>query len=205
MEFRRLDGGYAWLVTFCCFLLQFYAIGITYSFGIILVKLKDDYNSTDTIVSWIGSIQGFMVYFTGVLAAPLIEHYSYRTIAITGSVISACGMLLSAFSPNIYLLYLTYGLLTGLGFGFMYLTSMVAVQHWFDKRRALAAGRILKTLYLIGPDRLINQGYTQRKKGTSTKRAPKRCPKRYCFMHDQSVPQGHCFGATYFFEFMQIS
>ena len=51
-------------------------------------------------------------------------------------------MLLSAFSPTIYLLYITYGLLTGLGFGFMYLTSIVAVQHWFNKRRALASGRI---------------------------------------------------------------
>ncbi len=30
--------------------------------------------------------------------------------------------------------------------------------------------------------------------------APKRCPKRYCFTDDQTVPQGHHFGATYFFE-----
>ncbi len=32
------------------------------------------------------------------------------------------------------------------------------------------------------------------------KAAPKRCPKRYLFTDDQMVPQGHHFGATYFFD-----
>ncbi len=162
MEFKRLDGGYAWLVVFSCFLLQFYAIGITFSFGVILVELKEVYHSTNAIVSWIGSIQGFMLYFTGVIAAPLIEFYSYRTIAITGSVISAFGMLLSAFSPYLYVLYMTYGLLTGLGFGFMYLTSMVAVQHWFDKRRSLASGEIIKYYTLANDGHAVSQLFTCR-------------------------------------------
>ncbi len=41
------------------------------------------------------------------------------------------------------------------------------------------------------------------KKGTILpflKVAPKQCPKRYHFTDDQTVPQGHHFGATYFFE-----
>ena len=141
MEFRRLDGGHAWCVLTCCFFLQFIAVGVTYSFGIIMIKLKEDYQSSDTTILWIGSIQGSIMHLTGAIAAPLTKHYGTRIIAVTGSIFSACGMLLSAFSPTIYLLYITYGMLTGLGFGFMYLTSMVAVQHWFDKRRASAAGK----------------------------------------------------------------
>ncbi len=140
MEFIRLDGGYSWIIVLCCFFLQFYSIGIPYSFGAIMIKLKEEYRSTDSIVSWIGSIQAFMLYFTGFIAAPLIEQYSYRTIAICGTIISMLGIIVSAFSPNIYILYLTYGLVPGLGFGFMYLTSMVGTQHWFIKRRATAAG-----------------------------------------------------------------
>ncbi len=157
MEKRRLDQGFGWIIVFCSFLLQFYAIGITYSFGIILVRLKEEYKSSDSVISWIGSIQGFMVYFTGVLAAPLIKKYSYRNIAIIGSVLSALGMVSSAFVPNIYFLYVTYGLMSGLGFGFMYLASMVAVQHWFDRKRATAAGEKStgsmreRVLYGVGP------------------------------------------------------
>ena len=30
--------------------------------------------------------------------------------------------------------------------------------------------------------------------------APKWCPKGYRLTDDQTVPSGHCFGATYFFE-----
>ncbi len=141
MEFIRLDGGYSWIIVLCCFFLQFYAVGIPYSFGVIMIRLKEEYQSTDSIISWIGSIQGFMLYFTGILAAPLIKHYSYRTIAISGTIISSIGLLVSAFSQNIYLRYITYGLVPGVGFGFMYLTSMVGTQHWFVKRRALASGK----------------------------------------------------------------
>ena len=133
--------GYGWIIVCCSFLLQFYAIGITYAFGVILVQLNEEYQSSDSVTSWIGSIQGFMVYFTGLLAGPLIKKYSYRNMAITGSLISTLGMLSSAFVPSIYPLYVTYGLTTGLGFGLMYLASMVAVQHWFDSRRATAAGK----------------------------------------------------------------
>ncbi len=143
MAFQRLDGGYAWIIAFCSFLMHFYSLGITFSFGVILVELKEVYDSNDTVVSWIGSFQGFMVFFTGFIAAPFVRHYGYQTTVITGSGLSAYGMLLSAFSPNVYLLYLTYGLMTGLGFGFMYLTCIVVVQHWFDKKRALAAGEVL--------------------------------------------------------------
>ncbi len=103
MAFRRLDGGFAWIITICSFLLQLFAIGITYSFGVIFVRLKEVYQSSDATVSWIGAIQGFMVYFTGIFGAPLIKHYSYRATAIAGSTVSSLGMLLSAFSPNIYL------------------------------------------------------------------------------------------------------
>ena len=77
------------------------------------------------------------------LGAPLIKQYSYRMIAIAGSIMSVFGMLFSAVSPSVYPLYATYGFVTGLGFGLMYLASMVAVQHWFDKRRSLAAGKVM--------------------------------------------------------------
>ena len=142
MAFRRRDGGFAWIITICSFFLHFYTIGMTYSFGVMFVRLKEVYQSSDSVVSWIGSIQGFMLYFTGLFGAPLIKHYSYRSIAICGATISSLGMLLSAFSPYIYLLYITYGLLTGIGFGLMYLTALVAVQHWFESRRATAAGKL---------------------------------------------------------------
>ncbi|CAD5116913.1 DgyrCDS5754 [Dimorphilus gyrociliatus] len=41
---------------------------------------------------------------------------------------------------TIYQLFFTYGILTGFGNGLMYFSSMVAVQHYFDKKRALATG-----------------------------------------------------------------
>lgn len=69
-----------------------------------------------------------------------MEKFGWRIITIVGSIISCIGFMASAGVTNVYQLFFTYGILTGFGNGLMYFSSMVAVQHYFDKRRALATG-----------------------------------------------------------------
>ena len=63
-----------------------------------------------------------------------------------GVLLSTTGLLLAALyiqlstDPSIVVLYLTIGLLTGLGFGLMYLPAMDIVQHFFTRRLGLAMG-----------------------------------------------------------------
>ena len=62
------DGGWGWVVVLSSFLLQFLTIGITYTFGVMLVALTDPINGFGTGESetaWIGSIQPCLLYFTG--------------------------------------------------------------------------------------------------------------------------------------------
>ncbi len=47
---------------------------------------------------------------------------------------------------------------------------------------------------------LVSIGLMYGKTVPFRKVAPKQCPKRYHFTDDQMVPQGHHFGATYFFD-----
>ena len=51
--------------------------------------------------------------FTGVFVKPLITRFSYRQIIIVCCVVSASGFAISGVSPSIYLLYFTYGFMTG--------------------------------------------------------------------------------------------
>ena len=53
------------------------------------------------------------VMYAGVLASMLSERFSCRLVAITGGIISTLGMLGTAFSPNLQVTYITYGVIAG--------------------------------------------------------------------------------------------
>ena len=62
-------------------------------------------------------------------------------LATTGFLLSALYIQLST-APYIVVLYITIGLITGVGFGLMYLPAMDIVEHFFSRRLGLATGLI---------------------------------------------------------------
>ena len=84
--------------------------------------------------------------FQGPLAAALLTSFGHRKVSLVGVLLSTVGLLLAALyiqlstNPHIVVLYLTIGLLTGLGFGLMYLPAMDIVDHFFSRRLGLAMG-----------------------------------------------------------------
>ena len=60
-------------------------------------------------------------------------------LATTGLFLSALYIQLST-APYIVVLYITIGLITGLGFGLMYLPAVDIVEHFFSRRLGLAMG-----------------------------------------------------------------
>lgn len=59
-------------------------------------------------------------------------------MTIWGGLISTLGFFLSAHVRDIRLMYLTFGVMTGLGLGLCYVTLVVSVAFWFEKKRMLA-------------------------------------------------------------------
>ncbi|WAR19507.1 MOT12-like protein, partial [Mya arenaria] len=66
--------------------------------------------------------------------------FSCRFVVILGSVICTLGVLISAFMPDLPYLYLTYGVLGGVGRAFVYAPSLIMVGYYFNKRRGVAVG-----------------------------------------------------------------
>ena len=83
---------------------------------------------------------------SGPLVAALLNSYNHRKVALAGVFLATTGLLLSALyiqlstAPSIVVLYITIGLLTGLGFGLMVLPAMDIVEHFFSRRLGLATG-----------------------------------------------------------------
>lgn len=62
---RAPDGGWGWMVVLASFIQQALSIGITYTFGILMVDLLAYFHEDESKTAWIGSIQPALLYFTG--------------------------------------------------------------------------------------------------------------------------------------------
>ena len=62
---------------------------------------------------------------------------------MAGALLASLGLLTASFAPSVSLLLWCYSVLTGLGFGLMYIPSVVVSAPYFTHRRSLAIGLCL--------------------------------------------------------------
>lgn len=78
------------------------------------------------------------------LSAPAVtiiaRKYSTKLPMLLGLGLLATGYVSASFSKRIWQLYLSQGVLVGLGVGFIYIPSIAIISQWFEKRRSLANG-----------------------------------------------------------------
>lgn len=135
---EEIDGGWGWLVVCACFFTTFVLDGIGYSFGMFMKPLKRDISQSNFGVASIGSIQTAVYLSSGPVVARLVTKFGARPVCMCGSIISCIGLLGASFAWNVSSLLVCYSLVTGVGFGCMYIPGVVASQQHFTRRRALA-------------------------------------------------------------------
>merc|ERR1712117_307119 len=88
----------------------------------------------------VGSILAGAIMLVGPISSTLVNKFGPRMTCIAGAIVSAASIFISTFSPNVYVLMISYGVLGGMGLGFMYVPAVTAVGYWFEKRRSLVTG-----------------------------------------------------------------
>ncbi|XP_045501163.1 monocarboxylate transporter 14-like [Colias croceus] len=132
------DGGWGWVVVFAAFLVSACADGLAYSFGILHEEFTNYFEASQSKTSLIGSLFISIPLISGPIMSALVDRYGCRTMTMIAGVLSTIGFLLAAISDSIVMLCFTLGTLSGLAMGILYVTSVVSVAFWFDKRRTLA-------------------------------------------------------------------
>merc|ERR1712142_328926 len=94
------------------------------------------------VLSMAGSLQVGVYGFSSPVVAKVIRKYGERIPCIIGAIIAAGGLLLASFSSDMWILLLSYSIITGIGFGLMYIPSVVVSKH-FLVRRSLATSIVL--------------------------------------------------------------
>lgn len=134
------DGGWGWVVVAASFLIATVADGLAFSYGLMHDKFVIYFESSEAKTSLIGSLFISVPLIAGPIMSALVDRYGCRSMTIVGGVASTIGFVAASYSNSVEVLYVTYGIMAGLGTGLLYVTAVVSIAYWFEKRRNLAVG-----------------------------------------------------------------
>lgn len=90
--------------------------------------------------AWIGSLYPASGCLFSPVGACINERFSYRFTAVLGSFLVIIGFFLASLSSELWMMYLTYGVLSGIGHTMVYNSSYLMVLQYFIKWRSVAVG-----------------------------------------------------------------
>ncbi len=119
--------------------------GVLYAWSILKSPLSVEFGwgASDLALCFTLAMTFFCV--GGLIGARLSERAGHRVALITAGVLSAAGFCLTAALQNVsvVVLYLTYGVLAGLGIGIAYNVSIATVSAWFPDKKGLCSGCLM--------------------------------------------------------------
>ncbi len=131
---------YAWVVVWATFVCLALIFGVSYSFAAFFESFAADFSAQRAEVSWIFGLSGFVYFVLGAGGGMLADRFGPRIVCSVGMVLIASGLLATSWAASLLAVYLSYGLLVGLGIALVYTPSIASVQPWFTTRRGLAGG-----------------------------------------------------------------
>ncbi|XP_068150718.1 LOW QUALITY PROTEIN: monocarboxylate transporter 12 [Drosophila tropicalis] len=134
------DGGWGWLVLFGSCLTNILIPGTIKSFGVLFVEFLEAFKVSSTKASWIPALCYFLYSSLGPVSSILSVKYSYRTVTLLGGASASLGMILSFWASSVGYLYISYGVLVGIGAGLSFPPTVYIVTSYFVKYRGLANG-----------------------------------------------------------------
>ncbi|KAI4283174.1 MAG: hypothetical protein L6R38_002365 [Xanthoria sp. 2 TBL-2021] len=140
---KAADGNpRAWLLVAGSFFMVFNTWGIINSFGAYQEYYSSALlnNSSASLISWIGTIQGFLMEFMGLFIGPVFDSGYFHSLIYAGSVFVVLGTMALSICNNYWQVFLAQGLCIGLGTGMVFVPSVSVVTTAFNRRRAIAIG-----------------------------------------------------------------
>lgn len=134
------DGGWGWVVVLSSFMCNLIVDGTIFSFGTFLEQISDEFDVTKAEVTLVGSLMSGFYLIAGPFVSAIANRYGFRLVTLFGAVFSAAAFAISSFATSVPFLCVTYGVLGGIGFGFIYAPSIIILGFYFERWRGLATG-----------------------------------------------------------------
>lgn len=134
------DGGWGWMVVLSSLVISLIMDGVSFSFGLIYTELLAYFGESKSKTAWIGSLFIAVPLLVGPIMSNLVDRYGCRKMSMIGGTVATLGFVISSYCQSVEQLYFSFGILSGLGLGVQYVTVVVSIAFWFDKKRTFATG-----------------------------------------------------------------
>ncbi|KAI1086677.1 MFS general substrate transporter [Rostrohypoxylon terebratum] len=137
------DGGLeAWLVVAGGFCALFSTFGLVNCVGVFVNYYVEGplSNYSSSTVSWITSLQVFMMSGLNAVMGRLYDSYGPRYILYIGTLTYVFGMMMLSLSHEYYQIILSQGIVSAVGMSAVFNCATNSVMGWFFKKRAAALG-----------------------------------------------------------------
>jgi MFS family permease len=91
-------------------------------------------------ISWIGSIQAFLLLLVGVITGPAYDAGYFRTLISLGAFLIPFGLMMTSLCTEYWQIMLAQAICIGLGNGCMFIPSVAILPQYFSTRKALVNG-----------------------------------------------------------------
>ena len=119
--------------------------GVLYGWSILTSPLNGEFGWGASELALAFTLAMTFFCIGGLLGARLSAKAGHRVALITAGVFSAAGFMLTASLHNVHvvMLYITYGILAGLGIGISYNVVISTVSSWFPDKKGLCSGCLM--------------------------------------------------------------
>ena len=119
--------------------------GVLYAWSILKSPLSTEFGWTTSELALNFTIAMTFFCVGGLLGAQLSRRIGHRVALVASGILSGIGFVLTAVinNPFVGTLYLTYGILAGLGIGIAYNVVISTVSMWFPDKKGLCSGCLM--------------------------------------------------------------
>jgi MFS transporter, OFA family, oxalate/formate antiporter len=121
-------------------------LGTVYSWSIFTQPLIASFGWSNTTTTWAFALAIFFLGVGAIVGGRWQDRSGPRVVAVTGVVLWGIGNILAGLGTarlGAPWIYLTYGVVGGLGLGLGYITPVAAVTKWFPDKRGLGSGMVV--------------------------------------------------------------
>ncbi|GLY62246.1 MFS transporter [Pectobacterium carotovorum subsp. carotovorum] len=127
------------LIVLCTIITQM-GLGTIYTWSLFNQPLVDKFGWTLSSVATTFSITSFCLAFATLFAGKFQERIGLRRLTMIAGIALGAGLMASAVSPSLTLIYLLMGVVVGFADGTAYITTLSNLIKWFPNRKGLIAG-----------------------------------------------------------------
>nr|XP_049692531.1 monocarboxylate transporter 1 isoform X2 [Helicoverpa armigera]XP_049692532.1 monocarboxylate transporter 1 isoform X3 [Helicoverpa armigera]XP_049692534.1 monocarboxylate transporter 1 isoform X5 [Helicoverpa armigera]XP_049692536.1 monocarboxylate transporter 1 isoform X6 [Helicoverpa armigera] len=128
------DGGWGYMIAFAVIILSSTSTAFVSSYGLLFKEFLRDIGGSSHDVSLIPSVAVTCTALAGFLTNPLLSLMSHRMLTLVAVLIFNTGVVCIIFVKSVFTFHICYGILQGLGLGFMYNLSCSILNDYFVKR-----------------------------------------------------------------------